>query len=128
MREKRDEREGKDDFLRKPDEVEVVGEGWIGVEAVMAESATVGLAVGVSWLRKPAETRLMVLTATVEGGGISVQSLMPWTNVRLSLRTRSGPRDVLTGPIGPEMTGLLVSPLGILQAAGKKGKKGKKSE
>lgn len=33
------------------------------------------------------------------------QSLIPGTMVKVSLRVKSGPREFLTGPIGPEMTG-----------------------
>ncbi len=50
-------------------------------------------------------TGFLVLAVSIGGRLVYAQSLIPSTIMSLSLLLRSGPRELLMGPIGPEMTG-----------------------
>jgi hypothetical protein len=77
--------------------------------ALKADLATVGGLARDPWSEKPAEMRLAAFFASTSSFSqkisSEVQSLIPGTIIKFSLRVRSGPREFLMGPIGAEMVG-----------------------
>lgn len=81
----------------------------------MPDSATMGLVDGTAVLKKLADMRLdrRDATDTVGVEGADSQSSMLSTSSKPSPRTRSGPREVFTGPSGAEMSGRCSGRLGM---------------
>lgn len=84
--------------------------------AVTSDLASVGLA-DRGGLESPED---IILSFSFRGfsfsfSGEAMQSLIPPTTRSVSLREKSGPREVLTGPKGAEMTGL-----GVLRCMAKR--------
>lgn len=75
--------------------------------ALTSDPTTVGLEDGGSVFKKLAEMRRDFREAIESEGLLALlpQSLMPPTTSNFSLRVRSGPRELLTGPIGSDIIG-----------------------
>lgn len=83
--------------------------------AVSPDLATVGGLASDPCAEKLAESRRVAFLASTfslsdNGSSEPLQSLMVGTMMRVSLRVKSGPRELLTGPIGPEITGRFFFP------------------